>query len=213
MNKLAILLLSVIMLSGCIRKVDRPYRIDPSRYFPLNVGDEYLYSGAIRKVVTSRDIEHLFTRAFLDSTGNLVKREDFVISESGVRLKSIFTVSGKIPAIYFEPPLPYSPWTNLVGDTLLFNTVEIRGDSINNHLRAQVKYEVMSIDTLKMPSGVFEDCIKLKMVYRTLDDIDKKFLDGASLFWYARDIGIIKYTTPNGEGELLQATVGGENYP
>jgi len=212
-NKLALLLISVIFLSGCIQKVERPYRIDPSRYFPLNVGDEFLYTGAIRKVITSKDIEHLFTRAFLDSTGDMIKREDYVISESGVRLNSIFTVSGKIPAIYFEPPLPYSPWTNLVGDTLLFNTVEIRGDSVNNHLRAQVKYEVLSVDTLIISSGIFENCIKIKMDYRTLDDIDTKFLDGQSLFWYARDIGIIKYSSPFGTGELLQATVGGINYP
>jgi len=212
-KKLVLLILPIILLGGCIKKIERPTRIDPSRYFPLNKGDEYLYSGPIRKVVTSNDIDLLFTRAFLDSTGNLVKREDVVIADDGVRLKSIFTLSDKIPTINFEPPLPYSPWTNLVGDTLLFNTVEIRSDSINSHLRVIVKFEVLSTDTLKMASGEFGNCIKLKMIYRTIDETESKFLDGVSYFWYVRDIGIVKYATPTISGELLQATVGGENYP
>jgi hypothetical protein len=209
----ALIVLSVLLIGGCIQKIERPTRIDPTRYFPLNIGDEYIYTGSIRKVVTSNNIDNLFTRAFLDSTGNLTKREDVIFSDNGIRLKSIFSASLNIPQIHFEPPLPYSPWTNLVGDTLLFNTVEIRGDSINSHLRARIKYEIMAIDTVYAPSGDFKDCIRIKMSYRTLDETESKFLDGESTLWYAQDVGLVRYITPNESGELLQATVAGKTSP
>ncbi len=209
----SLMALLVLLLGGCIQKIERPTRIDPTRYFPLNTGDEYIYSGSVRKVVTSNNIENLFTRAFLDSTGSLIKREDVVFSDNGVRLKSIFSISQKIPQIHFEPPLPYSPWTNLVGDTLLFNTVEIRGDSINSHLRSQIKYEVMAIDTVYTPSGEFSDCIKIRMLYRTLDEAESKFMDGESMLWYAQDVGIVKFMTLGESGDLLQATIAGKTSP
>lgn len=212
-NKTLLLILAFILFVSCIQKIERPSRIDPSRYFPLNVGDEYIYSGAVRKVVTSNDIEHLFTRAFLDSTGNMIRREDVVKTDDGIMLKSRFSVSSKIPIINFDPPLPYSPWTNLVGDTLLFSTVEIRADSINSHLRAQVKYEIMDIDTARTPSGNFPDCIKIKMTYRLLDEAESSFIEGETVLWFARDIGLVKYKTPLESGELLQATVAGKTYP
>lgn len=212
-KKALLLILALLLFISCIQKIERPSRIDPSRYFPLNVGDEYIYSGAVRKVVTSNNIGHLFTRAFLDSTGNMIRREDVVKTNDGIILKSRFSVSSRTPIINFEPPLPYSPWTNLVGDTLLFNTVEIRADSINSHLRAQVKYEIMDIDTARTPSGSFPDCIKIKMIYRLLDEAESSFIDGESILWFARDIGIVKYETPMESGELLQATVAGKTYP
>lgn len=214
MTKNALLVvLAFLLFIGCIQKIERPNRIDPARYFPLNVGDEYIYSGAVRKVVTSNDIEHLFTRTFLDSTGNLIRREDVVKTNDGIMLKSRFSKSSRIPIINFDPPLPYSPWTNLIGDTLLFNTVEIRADSINSHLRAQVKYEIMAIDTVRTVSGDFPDCIKIRMLYRLLDEAESSFIDGETVLWFARDIGIVKYTTPLENGVLLQATVAGKNYP
>lgn len=214
MTKKALLpLITVLLFISCIQRIERPSRIDPARYFPLNVGDEYIYSGDVRKVVTSNDIGHLFTRAFLDSTGNMIRREDVIKTDDGIMLKSRFFVSSRNPIINFEPPLPYSPWTNLVGDTLLFNTVEIRADSINSHLRAQVKYEIIGIDTVRTVSGSFPDCIKIKMVYRLLDEAGSSFIDGESILWFGRDIGIVKYETPLESGELLQATVAGKTYP
>jgi len=193
--------------------MDRPYRISPSLYFPLNIGDEYIYTGPIRKVVTSNDMNNLYTRAFLDSTGNLIRREDVVLTDNGIKLKSIFSVSNNIPQIHFEPPIICAPWTYLVGDTLLSDIIEIRGDSINSHLRSQVKYEVMAFDTVITPTGHFPDCIKIKMTYRTLDETGLKLLDGESTIWFARDIGIVKYERPGESGELLQATVAGVTYP
>ncbi len=212
-KKALFLVLALFLFIGCIQKIERPSRIDASRYFPLNVGDEYIYNGAVRKVVTSNDIEHLFTRTFLDSTGNVIRREDVIKTDDGIMLKSRFSVSSKIPIINFDPPLPYSPRTSLIGDTLLLTTVEIRADSINSHLRAQVQYEIMAIDTVWTPSGNFPDCIKLKMIYRLLDKAESSFIDGETILWFARDIGIVKYESPLESGELLQATVAGKTYP
>lgn len=214
MNRLSILpIFLTLILFGCIERADKPARIDPARYYPLNIGDEFIYSGKIRKEVTVNSIGDLFTRAFIDSTGDLIKWEDFVKKDNNIRLKSRFAAGSGMPAIYFEPPIPYAPWTSLVGDTLLFNTVEIRSDSINSHLRAQVKYEIMTVETVTTPSGNFHNCVKMRIFYKTLDETETGFFDGERLIWYAKNIGIVKYITPDGEGELLQANIAGQAVP
>jgi hypothetical protein len=203
----------ILVFPGCIEKAEKPVRINPTRYFPLNTGDEFIYSGQVRKAVTINNIENLYTRAYIDSTGDLIRWEDFIKTDNTIKLKSRLKVAPSMPAIHFEPPIPYVPWTSLVGDTLLFNTVEIRNDSINSHLRVQLRYEIEAVETVSTASGNFNDCIKMRILYRTLDDTETRFMDGESLIWYARNIGVVKYITPDGRGDLLQASVAGQTVP
>ena len=71
----------------------------------------------------------------------------------------------------------------------------------------------MAIDTILTPAGNFPDCIKIKMIYRLLDEAESSFIDGETMLWFARDIGIVKYESSLESGDLLQATVAGKTYP
>jgi hypothetical protein len=138
---------------------------------------------------------------------------DIIRTSDGIWLKSLNIALPGIPEIHFEPPLPFAPWSNVVGDTLHHNSIEIRADSINSHLRILAEYEIMEIDSIMTPAGIFNDCIKVLLTYRTLDDTESKYLDGESIYWYARDIGIVRFQTPFDSGQLLQATIAGVVYP
>jgi len=208
-----ILILLLVSLCSCIKKVERPAPIDSRRYYPLHVEDIYVYSGKFRTIATSGEYDGLFTRTYLDSTGDLLMWEDVKATPDGVFLNSRIMADTSIPEIHFEPPFPIAPWSNLVGDTLLFTTWEIRSDSINSHIRANIECEVVGIENLSLPAGDFSRCIKVRVNHRIVDTEAAKLLDGESFIWYARDVGIVKFVTPTENGELLQATIGDKTYP
>jgi hypothetical protein len=207
------IIVALLVLGGCIKRIERLPRLDVDRYFPLNVHDEYIYSGKVRRLITVREIEGIYTQALTDSTGELLMWWDLVRTDRGIGLKNIISVSGEMPDLHFYPAIPFVPWSMLVGDTLLFNTVEIRGDSINSHLRARIKYDIDGIDSVVTPAGIFAECIIMRLDYQTLDETETKYLDGESLLWYARGYGIVKFETPYDRGELLQASIAGRTTP
>nr|MBN2276527.1 hypothetical protein [candidate division Zixibacteria bacterium] len=203
----------ILIIAGCIQKVERPAAIEPGRYFPLHVGDDYYYSGPVGHFAVVDAIGDLRTVAYFDSSGVITHREDYVKSDSRIGLKSMmYRVPGHA-YIGFEPALPFVPWSNLIGDTLLFSSTEIRGDSNFTHLRIMVEYKITAIETLVTMAGTFEDCIKIGMTYRTLENGVGNKLDGQSTWWFTRDVGFVRYETPEGVGELLRADVDGRSYP
>jgi len=213
MKKIGILILiSCIVLScGCIQKVERPEFVDPGRYFPLHLGDEYYFSGPVGHFKVTGLLGNLRTLTYYDSAGAVTHWEDFIWKPDAVSLKNM---QFKLPGhayIDYEPSLPFSPWSNLVGDTLLFQSTEIRSDSEFSHLPIMVGYEILAIESVATPAGIFEDCIKIQITYKTIDNSVDRMLDGRSIWWFAPDIGFVKYETPEGPGELIQATIDGVN--
>jgi hypothetical protein len=214
-RRLFILALSLIVIlsSACIKRVERQAVVDFSCYFPLDENDQFIYDGAIgRGVVTSRN-GSLYTVTFYDSSGLATGWADFVTTESGVDLKNLVPRSSIIPSVHFEPSLPFSPRSSLVGDTLLVAATEIRGDSANSHLRIMVSYEVMAVGTLSVPAGDFADCIEIRMLYNTLNGCPYKPFDGESHWWFAKDVGLVKYSLPADSGRLLESRRGKRIFP
>jgi hypothetical protein len=203
MNQRLILIPALIVLLiqvACVERVERPQKIDFNRYFPMAVENEYFYSTQAHKVTINNILDNsLYTFTYSDSSGNSLWWVDYFKSESGVKWKNIVVNSTKIPAIFFEPPLPFSPWSNTVGDTLLYSGIEIRADSVNTHVPIMVEYEVMAIEDINTPAGLFADCIKM--------------LDGESFYWFALDVGLIKYVSAGISSELVRATTYDRQYP
>ncbi len=208
-----ILILLLLTLCSCIKKVERASQLDSRRYYPLNVEDVYVYSGQFRTIVTSGKYDGLYTRTYLDSTGDLIMWEDLKATSDGVYLNSRIMASNLIPEVHYEPPIPLAPWSNLIGDTLMFTTWEVRSDSINSHLRTTVECEIVDIEDLSLPAGKFPRCIKVRMNHRVVDPEAAKLFDGDYYIWYAKDVGIVKFVAPFASGELLQATIGDKTYP
>jgi len=201
-----------LLLSSCIKRVDRPARGEFQRYFPLNQWDQYQYSGPLGKAVVSGNVNELYTITYYDSTGRIQYWKDFLKSDRGAGWKNMVFAVKDAPALHFEPALPFVPWSHTVGDTLLFSAAEIMGDSLNTHRRIQVEYEILSAGPVITPAGAFNDCIQMRMSYKSLYGKRGNY-NGDSYWWFARDIGLVKYIIFEGTGQLLSAKVDGKTYP
>ncbi|MEW5922961.1 MAG: hypothetical protein AB1746_03150 [Candidatus Zixiibacteriota bacterium] len=207
------LFLITALLFGCIQRVEQKARIDFTRYFPLNDGNSYYYSGPMGRCAVSSIQNNLFTFTFHDSLGNVKWWQDYRLSHDTVLLDNIIDRSDSGFYVHFVPPLPFGPWSDLVGDTMLIEAVEIRNDSANSHIRIMVGYEIQGIDTISTPAGKFEGCIRVGVNYSTSENPPVSFLNGTGIYWFARDMGLVKYETINGSGILLEALIDGVEIP
>ncbi len=199
--------------SGCIKRVERQANIDYTRYFPLIEGNEYIYDGISERAVVTGEIGDLFTLTFYDTTGNIIRQEDYLKKETGVRLKSVVFNDSPEISKFFEPSLPFGPWSNLIGDTLLVSSVEIRFDSINTHMPIIAEFQVIAIETMVTLSGSYDNCIKVRRLIRTVKSPDSEITDEESFWWFAPDVGLVRSETPLGSRELIKAIVDGVSYP
>ncbi|UCD18431.1 MAG: hypothetical protein JSV44_05855 [Candidatus Zixiibacteriota bacterium] len=206
------IILAVFMI-GCIKRVERPPRMDSTRYFPLSEGDAFVYTATPGEAIVTRQIDNLFTKTYYDSAGNEQAWEDYILRNDGVYLNNLAFGDARLPAVHFIPSLPFSPWSDFVGDTLLVTATEIRSDSVNSHLRIQVEYEIMAVERVTTPAGTFEDCIKVRMAYTPLGDAGQRLIAPEIYRWFAPDVGIVKFQTTLVTGELTRAVVGGFVYP
>ncbi len=208
-----ILFFSLLLILSCIQKVERPARTDFSRYFPLIDGATYQYSGPLGKAVVSGQINDLFTFTYFDSAGNITGWNDFLRTDHSVGWKSTVSRGGNLPALFFEPPIPITPWSLTVGDTLLFSAAEIRSDSLNSHLRTQAELEIIATEPVTTPAGGFQDCVEIRLSFKSLYSRQEQLIQGDLYWWYAKDVGLVKYAFPHGAGELVTARVGGKSFP
>jgi hypothetical protein len=166
---LLILFLAVLIIfSGCIKRVERQTKMDYSRYFPLNEGDQFSYAGISEKAVVTGAVGELFTMTYFDTSGNILRREDFLKRETGVRFKGRFVFDDV--TIFYEPSLPFGPWSNLIGDTLLVGSVEIRCDSAGRHIPLVAEYRIVTIGTMVTPAGDFDNCIEIHRVLKPAEN-------------------------------------------
>jgi hypothetical protein len=209
---LFILFLAVLFLfSGCIKRVERQTKMDYSRYFPLHEGDQFSYAGISEKAVVTGGVGELFTMTYFDTSDNILRREDFLKRETGVRFKGLF-VFDRVTKFY-EPSLPFGPWSNLIGDTLLVGSVEIRCDSAGTHLPLVAEYRIVAIETMVTPAGSFDDCIEIHRVLKPAENSESGISREESSWWFAPDVGLVRSETPDGIRELIGAVVDGVTYP
>lgn len=202
-----------ILLLSCIQKAERPAKTDFSRYFPLVDGAVYQYSGPLGKAVVSSQINDLFTFTYFDSAGNITGWNDFIRTDHSVGWKNTVSRGGNLPALFFEPPVPLTPWSLTVGDTLLFSAAEIRSDSLNSHLRMQAELEIISTEPVTTPAGAFQDCVEVRLSFKPLYSRQEQMIQGNLYWWFAKDVGLVKYALPYGAGELIWARVAGKSFP
>lgn len=210
---IVLLALSLVIGFGCIKRVERSGKIEYARFLPLADGDQWQFSGPLGKMLVTGNINDLYTCSFSDSAGKVIFWEDLIKTERGLALKNKIYGGSRRSSVHFEPYLPFAPWSHFVGDTVLFSAAEIRGDSANTHLRIQVEYEIMAVEPVTTPAGNFPDCIKMRMSYKRLYSAREYMPEGNSVWWFAKDVGIVRYSIPEGAGELLKAKIDGRTLP
>ncbi|SYZ72048.1 hypothetical protein TRIP_C20163 [Candidatus Zixiibacteriota bacterium] len=208
-----VFLIFLFLGSGCIERVERPGKTDFLRFMPLHQWDSYQYSGPMGRAVVSGNINDLYTFTYYDNSNHIIFWQDLLKTDRGIFWKNLVIRKKGQPALNFEPALPFSPWTRIAGDTLLFSSIEIRSDSVNTHMHIQIEYEIMGTEIVTVPAGTFTDCIKMRMSFKSLYNGEKELLSGDRYLWFAHDVGVVRYAFPDGAGELLSAKVDGKNYP
>jgi len=206
-------ILTLITVSACIKRVERQTKIDFNRYFPLQEGNEFVYSGLHEKAIVTGGFGDLFTITYFDSTDNIIRREDYLLKETGVRYKGQFFNDTAGVSKFYEPSLPFGPWSNLIGDTLLVGSVEIRCDLNYTHLPIIAEYRIVAIESIEIPAGEFDDCIKIRRLIKSTGNIKSRTVDEESFWWFAPDVGLVRSEIPQGNRELIRAVIDGVTYP
>jgi hypothetical protein len=49
--------------------------------------------------------------------------------------------------------------------------------------------------------------------FKSLYSRQEQLIQGDLYWWYAKDVGLVKYAFPHGAGELVTARVGGKSFP
>ena len=200
-------------------------------YFPLGLGDTWTYE---------EEFGGFFTRSITGSetiNGTVAQKMEemgaaytlFTNDSNGLRRYKTFTTEdGSWRMDVFDPPIIYSPAALFVYYSQNFNsTVSYSdGEGLLDNGTITGTSTVEGIETVIVPSGVFEDCLRIKIT-------ETYALSGGSLtfityytLWLAKGVGIVKDTgsetisvfgVPIGtftwDEKLSSATVGGVSYP
>jgi len=206
------LFLPLLFFGGCGK------RFEGKEYFPLATGNGYEHSGMLgkSKVTESTGDEktEVYTLSYYDEEGKVIIYSEEYVVEEGLVLKRSFTpaVSG-FTSFSFSPPLLYSPFSDQVGASQTLKLREYRENQSQEIFGIVVDYQIEKIEDVSVAAGSFEDCIKMRISYSYQDSTDVRFMFGDYFFWFAKGVGIVKYESLGGTGELLRAKIGEKRYP
>ena len=227
-NYLLILVLSVlVILAGCWDSDDDDHNgggtsstYMGSDYYPLNVGNRWVYNLDTVEVVNE-------TYTFTDGTGQRINNwslvcaeEDAFIAESqhGIEVYGLYDVQDGqyygISDLDVQPPFILLEKEMEVGDSWVMNSVG--GDF-------SFTFTFTGLETVTVPAGTFTDCLKLEF------SMDEDLTYYMGVYYYAKDVGIVKIertseSPPGNEGcvivtsdqplvELQSASIDGVSYP
>jgi hypothetical protein len=200
---LVAIILGISLLTGCGKK------FDSSQYLSYQPGNLYTYTGpmtvAIDTAVTTKEgVEYVVMD--LNESGQALSREVYLKKEGRAYWKEFDGGGMGIPLFQFDPPILSSPFSNKVGAKYSSEGVEIRQDG--SRLRFRLDAEIMAVEDVTVPAGVFPASIKVRSAYTYLDTTSSPLISGEASRWFASGVGIVKYEMPNGVGELLSAKIG-----
>jgi len=204
--------LILFFLSGCGKK------FEGGNYFPLTAGNLYEYSGMLGKskvTQTAGDEKiEIYTLSYYDDAGDFIIYTEEYVVEKGLVFKRGFPPSAKEFTSYsFSPPLLFSPFSDQTGAERTVQSTEYRSNKIQEIFQIKVDYRIEKIEDVSVKAGFFSDCIKMRMDFTYLDTTSVRYMHGDNHFWYARGVGMVKYQTFGGSGELIQAKIGEKRYP
>ncbi|MBN2355742.1 hypothetical protein JXO59_06490 [candidate division KSB1 bacterium] len=179
----------------------------PAAYFPLKLGYTWFYSGLIHTMevteVAMLQKGEQYTIAMYDSSETILCKETYLLKGKQIYWTSFQPDVATIPNIYFEPAIPIAPISDKIGETFSLHVFEKRDDGTG--CRVRVTGRIEDAGSQKTGIGTFADCIKMHLQYEYLDEACSRLLAGSTYYWYARDVGIIRFEMPSGEGELSSA--------
>lgn len=194
------------ILSATVGGVNYPSSIIPAvNYFPLEVGNKWIYSSFIQgqyrhdEIIGTEIINGSATyikERIEPSPDNYDEKRWLGYDSSSVLIFRIWSNEGADPAIDFSPPVIENKLSPQVGDKWSFGIPNL----------GKMTYKVLSInDTVTVPAGTFSNCLKIMDTATPSGKIHLKH--------YAPEIGMIRNEQP-GEWveDLVYAKIGANTY-
>lgn len=205
----ATVVLAVFFLADC---TGRQSQFQPLYYFPVNVGNTWIYNGEIHKVqisdITKNVGDRIITFAYYDSSNVLLWHEKAALLKDQIYLQSFEPTTSVLPTVTFEPPRPLAPFSPRLGNKMTFECLESHtNDSTFNTTTVNVEYVIEAIEDVRVPAGKFLDCIKMKINIIYPRTAHKPLFIGEQYWWYAPHVGPVQYDLLSARGELVEMNI------
>jgi hypothetical protein len=185
----ALFLVTTLLFLGC------GSRYPDQQYMALRLHSRWDFSGALRRIEVA------------DSAGDDVTEYTIQIGVGihGVVLSGIRYVGGRFylatidgspigyGAVHFEPPIPILPPSAKVGEMQTWETVEIHEGNPVQHFRVRVHTTVLEPSPVMAADTTFDHILRVRINYAYEDPSTMPFLAGESEWWFAQDVGIVRY--------------------
>jgi hypothetical protein len=205
-------LMVVLSAMGCSRK---PFK--GLNYVSFREGNQYQYSGmpirweVQRSMKTPRGLE--FTLLGRDSLGNELMQQHYLRQSGRLLWTGVDGEALGMVKFSFEPGLWACPFSDKIGRTLSYTSVEYRNDPKRSRLRIRVDSIIEAVEDVHLQDRTFEKCIKVRASVAYLDSTISPFFSGEAVWWYAQGVGVVKSQMPEGDSELVFARIGGHTWP
>ncbi len=177
----------------------------PAQYLSLYNKTTKHFSGVLGYTsINEWDEKDGFCMVLSDSSSQYDGYAQFSRDDDQVFLHSFDPRIPSVPSFQFDPPLPVGPFSGTVGDQTCLESIETRVDSTKRTHRIKVCYTIESNDRVDVPAGEFQSCIRMRMDYVYIDHPDRPFLEGQYLYWFAKGVGLVRYSLNGQIGELLE---------
>ncbi len=199
----AVLLPAAALLLFC-----RPQRFHAETYFPLEKDAVWVFSGDLNTMKVTHVESGVHGRqwmvTFYDSLGLPLWSETYRSHGGQIYWTAFSPQTTLLPQITFDPPLYAAPFSDVVGETRTIESVEHRvGPVEDGAVPISVEYHIMGLEDVQVPAGLYHRCIKMKVHFTYPDSIKRPYFVGDHYYWYAPDVGPVKYDLPTSYGELL----------
>jgi len=206
-----LLVVAFSLVAGCAKK------FRSQEYLPLRDGYAWTFNGLVkrREVVGIKDlgISTDFMVASYDTTGALVWQDVLRESEESIYWESFKPGIGVLPQVSFQPPIPFSPFSDKLGAKKAMTVTLVQQDSVISYYNVSVNYEIDSLDPVTVPAGHFENCIRVHFNIQYLQPVPRPYFAGDYFLWFAKGVGLVKYIMPGDRGDLVLAFLGDKTLP
>jgi hypothetical protein len=203
---LFVFLAAVLLFMDCS---SRRNRFQPTDYFPIRAGYTWIFNGEIHKMeitdITKEVGDKIITFSYFDSLDVPLWQEKYNYIKNQIFLQSFEPMTQLLPRVSFEPPLPFAPISQKVGQNLPYPCFETQVlDSLVTTTKLEIDYLIEAVEDVRVPAGHFLNCIKMKINVKYPQNTKRPYFNGDQYWWFAPRVGPIKYDLPTASGELIE---------
>ncbi len=203
---LFIFLAAVLLFMDCS---GRRNKFLPTYYFPIQTGNKWVFDGGIYKMeitdITKEVGDKIITISYFDSLNVLLWQEKYSLLKDQIYMQSFEPTTKLLPHITFEPPLPFAPLSRKVGFKDTKESIETQTlDTLTTTTQINVDYAIEAIEDIRVPAGLFLDCVKMKINIKYPQTASRPYFIGDQYWWFAPLVGPIKFNLPTASGQLVE---------